>query len=174
MVTKYCLFTTITFFILFESCNYYGAGTHGSIKSYKYPIKKVELQEAVNIVIRSNVNICLDDTTQKNFIIDVTNGKRDTLFHQHNNAYSDIKIKTDKGYCQFTFQYTGDTQDWAVDTTSEISIAYAFDENESGGSDGNGGLNWYHFGLKNKLTTLFEKEIILKIDSVLKMKHTEE
>jgi hypothetical protein len=39
--------------------------------------------------------------------------------------------------------------------------------------EGAGGLEWYKWGLKEKLTDLFEKEFVSKIDNELKMGHTE-
>jgi hypothetical protein len=57
---------------------------------------------------------------------------------------------------------------------ASVFIAYAHDTKGHSGSSGNGGLKWYDFGLNKRLTEPFEKEFISKIDSVLKMKHTEE
>ena len=53
-----------------------------------------------------------------------------------------------------------------------ISIAYAYDENDRGGSEGNGGVTWYKPFLKKKLIDVFEKEFIEKIDRKLGVKHT--
>jgi hypothetical protein len=38
-----------------SSC--FTAGTHGSLKSYTYPVKKVILEDAVNMVIAKSRNI---------------------------------------------------------------------------------------------------------------------
>lgn len=123
------------------------AGTHGSIKSYTYPVKKTVLEEAVNNVIAKNNNIQKVDTVQKNFIVDITNGKNDTIRSVHNPAYVDIRISSSAFLNSYTFQYVGSQDDWNRDTTSEISIAYAYDKEENGGSEANGdfpcGINHY-------------------------------
>ena len=46
------------------------------------------------------------------------------------------------------------------------------DENGNGGSEGNGGVSWNHWNLKRRLIKPFETEFIIKLDSTLKLKHT--
>ncbi len=163
------LYVLLSLIVQLSSC--ISAGTHGSIKSYTYPVKKIVLEEAVNKVIAKNANIQRQDTVQKNFIIDVTNGKNDTIRSVHNLEYVDIEISGNTFLNSYTFQYVGSKDDWNRDTTSEISIAYAYDKEDNGGSEGNGDFPWYKSLLKNKLISVFEKEFIYKVDKELKVKH---
>ncbi len=156
--------------VKFSSC--LSAGTHGCIKAYAYPVKKNELQHAVNAVI-SNSNNLTQDTIPQNPLVDVTNGKHDTIKGLSNDAYVELYISRDGKKYRYTFRYTGNKNDWNRDTTSEIFIAYAHDENGRGGSEGNGGIGWYTPFLKKKLIKVFEEEFIDKIDENLKVKHRE-
>lgn len=160
--------------ILFASCKYYGAGTHGSIKAYSYPVKKAVLEQAVNKVIANSNSITKIDTTQRNFIIDITHGKHDTIFHKIDKAYVDIIISSGNEVNTYTFQYSGSLEEWDTGRTSDISIAYAHDKSGDGGSEGNGDFPFYKLALKNKLTTIFEKELISKLDEKLGVNHTVE
>ena len=113
-------------------------GTHGSIKSYDFFVSKNTLQKAVEKIISESPDIHKD--TVKNYIVNVTNGKNDTII---NNRYNDgqnyvtIKIegKVKGGESEFTFQYVGDEKDWDTLKTSSLSIAYAYDEKSNGGRD---------------------------------------
>ncbi len=159
--------------VLFEGC-WISAGTHGSIKSYTYPVSKHELQNAVDIVLSKHSNINRDLTD--NVIFDVTNpNKVDTI---HNNYYNDgkryitIEIKKNAETFEYTFQFSGTEADWESSKSSNISIAYAWDGNGNGGSEGNGGFN-FRWGLKRKITKIFELEFLDKIDKQLGKPHTE-
>lgn len=149
-------------------------GGHGSIKAYIYPVTKIELEKAVKIVLSTNDNVKRDSVD--NVIYDVTNPEKvDTL---HDNLYNDgkqyftIYITSENNTFQYTFQFTGNEADWDTSKSSEISIAYAWDDKAKGGSEGHGdfGGKW---GLKKKLTAAFEKEVIDKIDRLLGKSHTE-
>ncbi|RYE54913.1 MAG: hypothetical protein EOP48_11290 [Sphingobacteriales bacterium] len=142
-----------------------GAGTHGSIHCYEYPVTKYELQDAVEKVIKESTNI-LRDTT-RNYMVDVTDGKSDTIYSNYYNdgkSYLTINIEQEKGYNNYIFRYSGDSAYWASSETSGIFIAYAFDENHRGGSEGNGGITWYKPFLKQKLVTVFKRELIEKLN----------
>ena len=163
-------------FILFlllglTSCNI-GAGTHGSLKSYQYPITKHKLEKAVMTVLKDNPKIFIDDI--QNYIIDNTNGKNDTI---RNNSYNDtttyltIKINTDKELNEYTIRYSGDEESWKTDSTSSISICYAYDKFGKGGSEGNGGVGRK---LLKQLVNVFELELIEKIDKELNLTHSSE
>lgn len=156
----------------FTSC--LTAGTHGSIKAYVYNTKNEVLQKAVNKVISENDNIQKEYKTHKNFIVDITDEENDTIFTRHDSAYVEIKIKTDNGFNQYSFRYSGNEQDWKTDTISAISIAYAHDEKGNGGSNGDGQVTWYTPFLRRRLIRVFERELIFKVDKELGMKHTEE
>jgi len=144
------------------------AGTHGSIQSYYFPVTKKTLQTAVEKVITGSPDIYRD--TGKNYIVEITNGKNDTIV---NNRYNDgvnyvtIKIEpkvNSRETNEYTFQYVGDKKDWDTAKTSSLSIAYAYDENNNGGSKGNGTLTP---GLIKKLTELFESKFISRIKQEL-------
>ena len=161
--------------ILFtNSCGSFGAGTHGSIKSYSYPVKKAILEQAVEKVIANNTNIIRDDTIQRNFIIDVTNKRHDTLFHHQVKSYVDIAVVHGGEKNDYTFQYSGTQEDWDTERISNISIAYAHDKDGNGGSEGHGDFPWYKYNLRSRLVSVFEQELINKIDSVLNTHHQEE
>lgn len=157
--------------VLFDSC--ISGGTHGSIESYKYKVNKYILQKAVENVLATNANIKRDTT--KNYMIDVTNGRNDTIISNYYNdgeQYLTINIKTKEGYNDYTIQYLGNKKYWDTAKNAFISIAYAYYKDGNGGSEGNGGIKWYNWGLKRKLLEPFESEFISKVDKELKQKHT--
>jgi hypothetical protein len=164
---KILLFTTIT--ALLNSCSI-GAGTHGSLKRYEYLTTKDKLDSAIIFVIKNNPKI-FRDTVGNKIIANVGNGKYDTIV---DNSYNDgdryvrIKIKTEKGACEYTFRYYGDEEHWKTATTSQIFITYAYDEQRKGGSEGNDEVD-------NKtiahLTEVFEKEFVSNIDKKLNLTH---
>ena len=132
-------------------------GTHGSIKTYQYPISKYALDSAVQKAMASNPNILMD--TAKDY-------------YNNEHTYVTMAIKQPDMTYRYTFRYAGDSTGW--DTTrnmSELFISYAWDENGKGGSQGNG-VSWFHWSLKRRLIKPFETEFILRLDSILKVKHT--
>ena len=149
------------------------AGTHGSIKAYIYPTNKLFLQHAVEEVIATNKQIQLD--TAKNYSISMDNGRSDTIYDNYYNdrvTYVSFSIKVNGGVNRYTIRYGGGQEDWDTAKTSSVFIAYAWDKNNKGGSEGNGGVSWYHWGLKRRLIKPFESELIFRVDSILKMRHT--
>lgn len=172
MIRKISIYlVTILLTTIMTGC-FMGAGTHGSLKGYKYATTKEKLDSAVMFVIKNNPNI-YRDTTDANFIIDKANGKNDTIIGNYYNdgkSYLTISIKTDKGQTEYTFRYYGGEEYWETSTTSEIFICYAYDEFRNGGSEGNGGV-----GRKTLkyLTEVFERELISNIDKQLRLKYTE-
>jgi hypothetical protein len=110
-----------------KACGFSG-GTHGSIKRYQYPVTKSELEKAVMAVLQSDSNVYRD--TIRNYIIDVTDGKSDTL---ENNYYNDgtnyltLHIKTPDNIMEYTIRYSGDSMTWANSKISEIFICYIYD-----------------------------------------------
>jgi hypothetical protein len=136
-----------------------GAGTHGYLRAYKYNISKYRLEKAVHQVIGSNPSIYQDSIKS---------------YYNDDTGYISAII-LEKGLpFRYIFRFYGGKEYWDSSKTSEIFIAYAYDENDRGGSQGNGGVNWYNFRLKKRLTEPFEKELVNKVDSVLGIKHTEE
>jgi hypothetical protein len=79
-----------------------------------------------------------------------------------------IKIKTQKGQCNYTFRYYGGEEHWKTSKTSEIFICWAYDEFGKGGSEGNGGVDSKTL---NYLTGVFEKELVSNIDKKLNLIH---
>ncbi len=149
-----------------------GAGTHGSLKGYRYPTTKQKLDSAVMFVIKNNPNI-YRDTNNVNYIIDQTNGKNDTVIDNYYNdgkSYLTIKIKTDKGQNEYTFRYDGGEKDWKTATTAGIFICYAYNELGKGGNESNGGVDSKTL---QYLTDVFEKELVHKIDTQLNLTHSE-
>lgn len=147
-----------------------GAGTHGSLKGYQYQTTKDKLDSAVLNVIKTNPNI-YRDTIGNKILTYVGNGKQDTIV---DNSYNDgheyltIKIKTEKGQCEYTFRYYGGEDHWKTSITSEIFICYAYDEFGKGGNEGNGGVE---SKILSHLTEVFEKELVSNIDKKLNLTH---
>ena len=152
----------------------FGVGSHGSIKGYQYPVTKSELEKAVMTVLQNKTNVYRD--TIRNYMIDVTNGKNDTI---ENNYYNDgknyltIHIKTSDNLTDYTFRYLGDSLTWANSPTSEIFICYIYDTKGNGGSEGNGKWGQTSSSTQTIMINLFEKEFIDKLDKELNKKHTE-
>lgn len=171
VISMICI-ATFSFFL--SSCVM--GGTHGSIKSYNYPVDKNSLQAAVEKVIATNNKILGEDTAHNGYIIDITNGKNDTIPSYNRNKdgtrYVSVRINVNGQIYEYTIQYVGTQNDWQLNTTSTLSIAYAYDNIGNGGSDGNGGMSWYRFALRKKMLSIFEKEIIERLDKELKTKHT--
>jgi hypothetical protein len=148
----------------------FGCGTHGSLKGYWYDVKKDTLENAVMTVIRNNPNI-IRDTNNVNIIIDNSSGVNDTTIDSYYNdgkTYVTIKINVDGGTNEYIFRYYGDEAMWQAASSSQIAICYAYDKDGNGGSEGNGGVS---AKLKDKLTKVFEIELIDKIDKELNLRH---
>lgn len=123
-------------------------------------------------VINNNQSISCDTIGSK-ILANVGNGIQDTIIDNSWNdghEYVSIKIKTDKGNCEYTFRYYGGPEDWDTSKTSEIFICWAYDEFGKGGSEGNGGVD--RKTLKH-LTDIFEQELVYNIDKKLILKHIE-
>lgn len=165
------IFVFAVIIISLTSC-VFGAGTHGSLKGYRYQISKDTLASAVMYVINNNSNIYRDTIGDK-ILADIGDGKQGTIIDNSYNdgqKYLSIKIKTNKGLCDFTFRYYGDEQYWDASETSEIFICWAYDEINEGGSEGNGGVDKKTL---KYLTELFEKEVVNNIDRRLSLAHVE-
>lgn len=154
---NYFLPTSLIGVIFLYGC--IGGGTHGYIKRYRYAVPKSILENAVHVAILKNPAIHQDSV--KGYYNDDTN-------------YVSINILDNHAKFTYTTHYFGGKEYWDTASTSAISIVYAHDDNGKGGSQGNGGVKWYNFSLKKKLTKPFEKEFISKIDSILAKTHTEE
>jgi len=149
-----------------------GCGGAGSIKSYRYATTKYELQKAVMTVIRNNSNIYRDsskdnrvDTTleekYKDSMVDIATGSN---YYNDGRNYVTIKIKAGQTEDEFTFRYYGDEEYWKSSPSSELFIAYAFDKDGKGGSDGHGDLSNKQ---EREFTDLFEREFVTKVNKEL-------
>jgi hypothetical protein len=148
----------------------FSAGTHGSLKGYQYAVTKDQLQNAVMSVIQSNPKI-LWDSLSGNMRIDTVNGKIDTTFEDYYNDienYVTIKIKSGEQSNEYTFRYYGDEEHWKASQNSELFICYAYNKYRKGGHEGDEDFN---DNLLNQLTSVFEKEVIDKLDQELRVKH---
>ena len=173
---KYLKQLSIFIIPFFLTACFIGAGTHGSIKRYRYDTTKDELERAIMTVINGNQNIQRDSIS--NYIIDKTGGRSDTIM---DNSYNDgenyitMKIRSGDGTEEnkYTFRFYGDEEHWRKSSSTVIFICYAHDKDGNGGSEGSGGLEWYKSGLKNKLINLFESEFLAMVDKELQLKHIE-
>jgi len=135
------------------------AGTHGSIKGYRYPVSKYLLEKEVHRVIATSDRIFLDSVKDE---------------YNDGEYYITMHIVEDAHVYTYSFHFYGGKDYWETSKTSCISIAYAYNEKREGGSVGNNGVRGYDFKLKKEITTPFERAFISKIDSALGMKHKEE
>lgn len=143
----------------FNAC--IGAGTHGSIKGYKYyNVTKYDLEKAVHKVIEESQVVKQDSVKD---------------YYNDDTGYITIDINENGLLYNYIFRFYGGKEYWDTSTASEIFIAYAYDEKLNGGSEGNGGFSWYKNNrVKHKLTAAFEKEVVSKIDKILGTYHLEE
>lgn len=153
MKLKNCI--VITFFLF--SCNMIGAGTHGSLKGYRYVIPKEKLESALMNLINNDPNI-YRDTTNRDYYND---GK----------TYLTIKINNNEIENEYTIRYYGNQEDWQGSQSSGIFICYAYDKYGRGGDQENGKTT---MELKKELINVFEVFFINKLDKKLDIKHIEE
>jgi len=161
----------ILYFALIQLCSCLNAGTHGSLGAYVFPVAKKDLQKVVEKIIAESPDIHRDTT--KNYILDMTNGRNDTIINNHYNdgeTYLSIKIENNgsgRETSQYTIQYVGTEEDWSTAKTSSLSIAYAYDENGKGGSENNGDVSSQTSIVRKKLIDLFERTFINRIKKEL-------
>jgi hypothetical protein len=157
-----------------------GAGTHGSIKSYTYEVPKDTLQKAIMNIIEHDPNIHRDTSLDYLGSSPLLDSGALGNYSANDNFYNDIKhyvtisIMSGPDTNEYTFRYYGPDEQWKTENSSGIFICYAYDRHRNGGSEGNGGVTWRTPSLKKKLTSVFEKELMSKVDKALKMNHTEE
>jgi hypothetical protein len=133
-------------------------GTHGSIKSYSYPVTKVQLEKAVGDAIRSNGNIQRD--------------RRSGHYNDTKN-YVTMTIKSGADKFEYTFRYLGDSASWVNSRTSEIFICYIYDGKGNGGSAGNEKWDKTDVKIQKDMIDTFEKYFIKKIDDTLNVRHSD-
>ncbi len=157
-----------------------GAGTHGSIKGYRYAVHKDTLQRAIMEILRHDPNIRRDTSLDYLGSSPLLDSGALGNFSANDNFYNDIKhymtitVMSGSDTNEYTFRYYGPDEEWKTENSSAIFICYANDKSGNGGSEGNGGVTWRTPILKKKLTSVFEKEFVSKVDKLLKMNHTDE
>jgi len=161
----------------------FGAGTHGGIIAYCYPVNKHELEKAVDSVLEKCQDVkrsmpyfyysydSVNKSTSES--IDSTIGSVKVFDSAYNDGkrYITINIAQDGKLYDYSFQYSGYETDWDTAKNSVISVTYAWDDNGNGGSDGHGDFN-FKWGLKRRLTKLFEDRFIERVDKQLGKHHT--
>lgn len=156
---RYCCLILV---ISFSGC--LSAGTHGSLKTYTFSVPKSRLQTAVERVISSDKNIipstsrAWNDSTKNDYYNDGIN-------------YITFSIKGTRSTVDYTLQFVVAAEVLDTSKESELSIAYAWDNEENGGSQGRGDFPWYKFKLRKEVTSLLENEFLTKVDSLLGKKH---
>lgn len=154
-----------------------GAGTHGSLKSFQFPVMKDSLQNAIMSIINNNPHIQRDTTLDhlgSSPALDHNDDSTPGDYSAGENYYNDIKhyvtikITSEHDTFDYTFRYYGADKDWKTSRVSEIFICYAY-KNGKGGSEGNGGVSG---NLLKELTDVFERELIYNVDEKLNVKHT--
>jgi len=168
----------------------WGCGSAEAIKSYSYPITKYNLEKAVLKVIKSNPHIIIDTTESKVIVrrnpddINDTTTKTIRLseFHGHSKdsaaiaAYDKgvikIKIKIGEIANDYIFRYLGDEQFWKISKSSEIFIQKAADKYGNSILQGENANGEFKTKMAKDFTSLFETEVISKIDKELNLTHS--
>jgi hypothetical protein len=134
-----------------------GGGTHGSIECYQFNVPKRDLEKAVRQVISSSEVIKQDSIKE---------------YYNDDTTYVTIKVYEENEINDYIFRFGGDSKYWNTSKMSSIFIAYAHNKEGQGGSSGNGGVLWNNVKLRKELTGVFERNFIVKVDKLLKTKHT--
>jgi hypothetical protein len=137
-------------FIFFAFLGCLTAGTHGSLKAFEFSVPKNVLQAKVEEVIQQNPRIVVAPIT------DTFNSR----YYNDGIRYTTINIANAKDTLKYTFQYVDTDAYWDTSKTSEIFIAYAFDQAGNGGSEASNNFHWYNPKTRQRLIDVFEKELI--------------
>jgi hypothetical protein len=168
------LFNYLVFIMTFLLAGCIGAGTHGSIKGYKYFTTKDNLQKAIMTVIQDNPNIYRDtslDSLGSSPALDHSDGgdySAGENFYNDIKHYVTIKITSGQNVNEYIFRYYGSDESWETLQVAEIFICYAHDKDGNGGSEGNGGVS---NKMAKEFTGIFEKEFVNKVDKELNQTH---
>jgi len=165
-----------------------GCGSAEAIKSYSYPTSKYNLEKAVSRVINSNPHILVDTTETKVTVRRNPNNPKDTstviinLSELHGKDSADvaanvngvikIKIKVGETDNDYTFRYLGDEQYWKSAKSSAIFIQNVTDKHGNNISQGKNENGEFNSKMAKDFTSLFEREVVSKIDKELNLKHT--
>jgi hypothetical protein len=171
-MTKNLTYLVFALTLLLTGCM--TAGTHGSIKGYRYSVNKDSLQKAIMKVIKNNLNIYRDtslDSLGSSPLLDHNDGGDYSAGENYYNDikhYVTIKITSGQKINEYTFRYYGPDEEWKTAPSAKIFICYAHDKDGNGGSEGNGGVS---NKMAKEFTEVFEKEFIDKVDNELGMSH---
>ena len=120
-------------------------GGAGKIKGYQYPVTKVELEKAIQAVLKNGTNVHRDTnlyfyssydsinkvTTESS---DSTKGSvRVTQYYNDGVNYLTVYISANGFRYEYILGYYGDSTYWKESQNSEIAIIYAYDEKNNGG-----------------------------------------
>lgn len=129
------------------------AGTHGSLKGYRYSTSKYVLEKVVHNVITKS-NLFVQDSVKD--------------YYNDDTAYITLHFPEGEYVYKYTFRYYGDKEYWDTSSTAEIFIAIVHTEMRDGRSVP---VRKYNAEVKKELTERFEHAFISKIDSSLGMNH---
>jgi hypothetical protein len=144
-------------FLIFiaTSCDL-GGGTHGSIKSYQYPVTKHELQKAIQNIFKN------DTIVRRDFRGD---------YYNDTENYITMTISSNSNKYEYTFRFLGDSMTWATSKNSEIFLCYIYDDKGNGGSIGNGKFKATKPEIQKDMIMVFDTFFVKKLDKELNQKH---
>ena len=142
--------------VLIFLCGCLSAGTHGSIKTYDFCASNQDVRKAVYQIFQE------DSTVYRRQVMKPTDS---TVLDQYNDGvkYIYFYISQAKDAFQYIVRFAREKEpeDSAKHTT--LFIAYCYNRNGEGGSEGNGGFDQLDKSTQNKLIGLFESRIVYKI-----------
>lgn len=144
------------------------------IKTYEFPVMIDRLDKAILEVIAENKQLHIDSTRE----VITTSANKDLgeLLPEYYNSrelFISMKIFLDTNFYYYTFRYCAAKTVPPTDAASRLDIISAFDLKGNGGTAAKGGVTDLKPLLKKRITTLFEKKFISKVDLKLGVKHKE-
>ena len=146
------------------------------------------MEKAVSWVINSNPHIVVDNTETKVTVRRNPNNPNDTstiminLSELHGKDSADvaansngvikIKIKVGETDNDYTFRYLGDEQYWKSSKSSAILIQNVTDKHGNSISQGKNENEESNSKMAKGFISLFEREVVSKIDKELNLKHS--
>jgi hypothetical protein len=179
-----------TFAVLWLLIVVTGCGDASAIKSYSYATRQVNLDKAVQKVLRANPNITIDttptpiivrrnpgdinDTTTKVIRLSEFRGRREDSLSMAEDEKAEFKIWIKAGGIEnyYRFRYLGTSSYWNSSSTSAIFISYARDKQGHSLSQGENEHGEFRSQLAKDLTLVFETEVVNRIDKELNLEHT--
>lgn len=126
------------------------AGTHGAIARYQFPVSKYVLEKAIDDVLIKNADSIYRDSIKG--------------FYNDDSNYVTMRIVTKSTKYRYIFRFYGDKEFWDTSRQSSIFIAYAYNNNNEGGSAGSGkGINSYNSKVREDLVDLFNRMFVDKV-----------